>query len=86
MQLQICSIWLCAATLNEETQLKKKWHEDSIKTILAWDRLSFPSNFFSDSDKAIDELTCKLAKGFCSEHAQLLAFSELPFILDYTAR
>lgn len=58
----------------------------SMKICLAWDRLSFPSKFFSDPDKAVDELTCRLAKSFCSAHAQLLACSELPFILDYTAR
>lgn len=57
-----------------------------MKTCLVWDRLSFPSKSFSDPDKEVHELTCRLAKRFCSAQAQLLAFSELPFILDYTAR
>lgn len=57
----------------------------SIKTCLTRDRLYRPSKLFSDPDKAADELTYRLAKCFCSAHTQLLAFSELPFIPDYTA-
>lgn len=62
------------------------WVMGRTKTCPARERLSFPSKFFSDPDKTVDELTSRLANFFCSEYTQLLDFSELPFVLDYKAR